>query len=72
MMESELNQRFKFVVQGTPEAKAALKFADADMRQKLKGHDRLIDAIIPKDFAFGCRRPTPGELLAPFTSKERC
>lgn len=60
MMESELNQRFKFVVQGTPEAKAALKFADADMRQKLKGHDRLIDAIVPKNFAFGCRRPTPG------------
>ncbi|KAM0751744.1 FAD/NAD-P-binding domain-containing protein [Meredithblackwellia eburnea MCA 4105] len=60
MMESELNKRFKFIVQGTPEQKRALEFADADMRQKLKGNQRLIDALVPTKFVVGCRRPTPG------------
>lgn len=30
------------------------------MRQKLKGNQRLIDAIVPTKFVVGCRRPTPG------------
>ncbi|KAJ6488487.1 FAD/NAD-P-binding domain-containing protein [Mycena vitilis] len=60
MIESELNERFKFIVQGTPEQKASLKFGNEDMRQRLRGNERLIEAIIPKDFAVGCRRPTPG------------
>ncbi len=30
------------------------------MRERLKGDQRLIDAIVPTDFPFGCRRPTPG------------
>ncbi|KAJ7043072.1 FAD/NAD-P-binding domain-containing protein [Mycena alexandri] len=60
MIESELNERFKFVVQGTPEQKASLEFGNKDMRQRLRGDQRLIDAIVPKDFAVGCRRPTPG------------
>ncbi|KAJ7243363.1 FAD/NAD-P-binding domain-containing protein [Mycena haematopus] len=57
MIESELNERFKFIIQGTPEQKAALEFGNKDMRRH---NERLIDAIIPKDFAVGCRRPTPG------------
>ncbi|KAJ7796872.1 FAD/NAD-P-binding domain-containing protein [Mycena olivaceomarginata] len=60
MIESELNERFKFLIQGTPEQKAALEFGNKDMRQRLRGDQRLIDAIIPKDFAVGCRRATPG------------
>ncbi|KAF7323243.1 hypothetical protein HMN09_00105100 [Mycena chlorophos] len=60
MIESELNERFKFLIQGTPEQKAALEFGNNDMRERLKGDQRLIDAIVPKDFAVGCRRPTPG------------
>ena len=31
------------------------------MRRKLKDNEEIADAIIPKDFAVGCRRPTPGE-----------
>lgn len=31
------------------------------MRLKLKGNNEIADAIIPKHFAVGCRRPTPGE-----------
>lgn len=31
------------------------------MRLKLKGNVEIADAIIPKHFAVGCRRPTPGE-----------
>ncbi|EIM91707.1 FAD/NAD-P-binding domain-containing protein [Stereum hirsutum FP-91666 SS1] len=60
MIESELNQRFKFIVQGTAEQKAALEFANADMRRRLGGDQRLIDAIVPTKFVVGCRRPTPG------------
>ncbi|KAK9898968.1 FAD/NAD-P-binding domain-containing protein [Cystobasidium minutum MCA 4210] len=60
MMESELNQRFKFIVQGTPEQKASLEYANKDMRQRLKYNQRLIDAIVPTTFNVGCRRPTPG------------
>ncbi|KAK0246370.1 FAD/NAD-P-binding domain-containing protein [Armillaria nabsnona] len=60
MIESDLNQRFKFIVIGTPEQKAVLAYADADMRRRLQGDERLIDAIVPKDFIVGCRRPTPG------------
>ncbi|CAK5280944.1 unnamed protein product [Mycena citricolor] len=60
MIESELNERFKFIVQGTPEQLASLEFGNRDMRERLKQDERLIDAIVPKDFAVGCRRPTPG------------
>ena len=31
------------------------------MRRKLGGDETIADAIIPKKFAVGCRRPTPGE-----------
>lgn len=31
------------------------------MRRKLGSRSDIADAIIPKDFAIGCRRPTPGE-----------
>ncbi|THV00416.1 FAD/NAD-P-binding domain-containing protein [Dendrothele bispora CBS 962.96] len=60
MIESELNQRFRFVIQGTPEQKAVLEYTNSDMRRRLQGNQRLIDAIIPKNFVVGCRRPTPG------------
>ncbi|KAF9040388.1 FAD/NAD-P-binding domain-containing protein [Hymenopellis radicata] len=61
MIESELNQRFKFIVLGTPEQKAALEYANKDMRARLNNDERLIEAIVPKDFVVGCRRPTPGK-----------
>lgn len=47
-------------MQGTPEQKAALEFANQDMRRRLAGNQRLIDAIVPTEFNVGCRRPTPG------------
>ncbi|EIM90702.1 FAD/NAD-P-binding domain-containing protein [Stereum hirsutum FP-91666 SS1] len=60
MIESELNQRFKFVVLGTPEQEAALAYATKHMHDILDGNERLKNAIIPKTFSVGCRRPTPG------------
>lgn len=30
------------------------------MRSKLAGKPEVADIIVPKDFAVGCRRPTPG------------
>jgi cation diffusion facilitator CzcD-associated flavoprotein CzcO len=60
MIESELNVRFKFILKGSPEAEAAKEFAANEMAQKLDGNTELMDAMIPKDFGVGCRRPTPG------------
>jgi cation diffusion facilitator CzcD-associated flavoprotein CzcO len=57
-IENELNQRFKFILQGTPEAAAAKDYATKEMSLKLAGNKELIDAIVPKDFGVGCRRPT--------------
>lgn len=58
-LENELNMRFKFIIKGSPEAKAARKAAEAQMRSVLKDDKRLCDAIIPTNFNPGCRRPTP-------------
>jgi cation diffusion facilitator CzcD-associated flavoprotein CzcO len=60
MIESELNQRFKFILKGTPDAEAAKQFAINEMSRKLNGNEQLIEAMVPKDFGIGCRRPTPG------------
>ncbi|KIW15131.1 hypothetical protein PV08_07918 [Exophiala spinifera] len=38
-----------------PKAKSPIR-----MKKRLSGKDDLIDAIIPKHFGVGCRRPTPG------------
>ncbi|KPI42778.1 putative sterigmatocystin biosynthesis monooxygenase stcW [Cyphellophora attinorum] len=59
-IESELNQRFKFILAGTPEAAAAKKFATDQMSARLGGDAELVDKLIPKTFNVGCRRPTPG------------
>jgi cation diffusion facilitator CzcD-associated flavoprotein CzcO len=59
-IESELNQRFKFILTGTPEAADAKKFATEQMSARLGGDADLVDKLIPKTFNVGCRRPTPG------------
>lgn len=59
-IESELNTRFRFILNGSQEQKEARKFAESEMRRKLQSKPELQDAIIPTNFAVGCRRPTPG------------
>lgn len=59
-IESELSTRFRMVVNDSPEAKQARKFSEGEMKRKLGGKADLIDAIMPKNFGVGCRRPTPG------------
>lgn len=58
-IEDELNQRFKFIIKGSDEAKVARDFAFGQMDRKLKSDPRLADKMIPKNFNPGCRRPTP-------------
>ncbi|KAK0345378.1 hypothetical protein LTR91_016064 [Friedmanniomyces endolithicus] len=58
-IENELNQRFKFILKGSEEAKAAREFSYEQMARHLKNDPRLVDKIIPKNFNPGCRRPTP-------------
>ncbi|KAI1613510.1 FAD/NAD-P-binding domain-containing protein [Exophiala viscosa] len=59
-IEDELNQRFKFILAGTPEAEEAKAFSRNEMEERLKGRRDLIDKLIPTTFGVGCRRPTPG------------
>ncbi|KAJ9156053.1 Steroid monooxygenase [Pleurostoma richardsiae] len=59
-IESELNSRFRFILNGSKEQQEARGFAEKDMRTKLADRPDIADLIIPKDFAVGCRRPTPG------------
>lgn len=58
-VENELNQRFKFIIKGSQEAKAAREFSYDQMARKLNYDQRLCEKIIPKNFNPGCRRPTP-------------
>jgi cation diffusion facilitator CzcD-associated flavoprotein CzcO len=37
-----------------------MQYAESEMRRKLAPKPEIAEAIIPKDFAVGCRRPTPG------------
>lgn len=72
-IENELNQRFKFIIKGSPEAQAAREAAEAQMRRTLQNNERLCNAIIPQKFNPGCRRPTPAPgyleaLIAPNTT----
>ena len=59
VIEDELNQRFKFIIKGSDEAKQARDFSYEQMERLLKSDPRLVDKIIPKNFNPGCRRPTP-------------
>jgi cation diffusion facilitator CzcD-associated flavoprotein CzcO len=60
MIEGELNQRFSFIVNGSPAQKEARKFSEGEMRELLKNRPDLVKNIMPTDFFVGCRRPTPG------------
>ncbi|GAA92926.1 dimethylaniline monooxygenase [Aspergillus luchuensis] len=59
-IESELNSRFRFILNGSEEQANARAYAERDMRSKLARRPEIADHIVPKDFAVGCRRPTPG------------
>ncbi|OCK80948.1 FAD/NAD(P)-binding domain-containing protein [Lepidopterella palustris CBS 459.81] len=73
LVEAELNQRFKFIINGTPEQQEALDFARKEMARKLNGRQDLIDKMVPKNYAVGCRRPTPGNgYLECITDEEKC
>ncbi len=61
MVETEIGQRFRFLLSGSPEAKVAREYSEAEMRHKLKGRSDLIAAMVPTNFSIGCRRPTPGD-----------
>lgn len=59
-IESELNSRFRFILNGSEEQAEAKAFADIEMRKKLVAKPEIADLIVPTSFAVGCRRPTPG------------
>ncbi|KAF2771591.1 putative dimethylaniline monooxygenase [Teratosphaeria nubilosa] len=73
MVEGELNQRFKFIINGSEEQKEALDFSRKEMSRKLNGRQELIEKLVPTDYAVGCRRPTPGNgYLECLTNEEKC
>ncbi|KAE8158896.1 hypothetical protein BDV40DRAFT_291389 [Aspergillus tamarii] len=59
-IEAELNSRFRFILNGSEEQANARAYAENDMRTKLASRPEIAEWIVPKDFAVGCRRPTPG------------
>ncbi|KEF59610.1 uncharacterized protein A1O9_04456 [Exophiala aquamarina CBS 119918] len=59
-IESELNVRFKFYINGSTDAKEAREYSIREMQKKLSKKPELMDKLIPSNFGVGCRRPTPG------------
>ncbi|KAL4934075.1 flavin-containing monooxygenase [Aspergillus undulatus] len=59
-IESELNSRFRFILNGSKEQAEARAAAELDMRTRLAKKPEIADLIVPTNFAVGCRRPTPG------------
>lgn len=59
-LESELNVRFKFYINGSEDAIEARRFSIKEMETKLASKPELIGHLIPSNFGVGCRRPTPG------------
>ncbi|KAJ5707658.1 hypothetical protein N7488_007459 [Penicillium malachiteum] len=59
-VESELNQRFRIVINESVEATNAREYSTKEMSRKLAGREDLIDHLMPKNFGIGCRRPTLG------------
>lgn len=60
MIEGELNQRFRFIVNGSKEQLEAREYSENEMRRNLKNNPELLEHVMPTDFFVGCRRPTPG------------
>ena len=60
MIESELNQRFRFIINGSRAQTEARDFSENEMKTLLSDHPHLLENIMPTDFFVGCRRPTPG------------
>ena len=60
MIEAELNQRFQFIVNGSPAQQEARDFSEKEMKALLADRPDLIENIMPTKFFVGCRRPTPG------------
>ncbi|KAF6517096.1 hypothetical protein HZS61_002657 [Fusarium oxysporum f. sp. conglutinans] len=58
-MEDDVNTRFKFFMDHTPEQKLARQSAVDNLKAKLDSRPDLAKLLEP-DFAVGCRRPTPG------------
>jgi cation diffusion facilitator CzcD-associated flavoprotein CzcO len=59
-IESELNSRFRFILNGPAAQTTARAFAEQEMRRKLQKKLWIADLIVLQYFAVGCRRPTPG------------
>ena len=60
MIEGELNQRFSFIINGSPAQIEAKDFSIKEMKRNLKDRPELLKHVMPNDFFVGCRRPTPG------------
>lgn len=49
------------MINGSKEQVEGRAYAESEMRRRLAPKPEIAEAIVPKDFAVGCRRPTPGE-----------
>lgn len=56
MIEDELNQRYSFIINGSPTQKQAREYSTQIMTDALKSRPELLEKIMPIDFDVGCRR----------------
>ncbi|KAM3417956.1 hypothetical protein BST61_g6168 [Cercospora zeina] len=59
-VETEMVSRFAGFHRNSPESTGAGDYARNQMEKKLVGDQSLAEALIPKQFPVGCKRPTPG------------
>ncbi|OCK73333.1 FAD/NAD-P-binding domain-containing protein [Lepidopterella palustris CBS 459.81] len=58
-IERELTD-WNAIHKNTPSSNLAREYAIKTMTEKLKGRPDLLDALTPRNFPVGCKRPTPG------------
>ncbi|OGM48707.1 dimethylaniline monooxygenase [Aspergillus bombycis] len=58
-IEYELNNRFRTVLRDTAESDESNAYAYRVMTNRLRSKPEVLEAMLPRDFSVGCRRPTP-------------
>ncbi|KIW16980.1 hypothetical protein PV08_04171 [Exophiala spinifera] len=59
-IDTEMSHRFRMYLNGTPEFYAAINRCAQTFYTKLANKPELVEALLPRNFAVGCRRATPG------------
>ncbi|KAM3419709.1 putative sterigmatocystin biosynthesis monooxygenase stcW [Cercospora zeina] len=70
-IENEISHRFMMYLNGTPQFYAAIERCARTFREKLANKPELVETLMPRNFAIGCRRATPGDGFLEALSTEK-